>query len=69
MIFPAKAQLNNNILHVAYAIYMGIAYRQFFMKKYLIWPLLKSLLMVILFVALFWLSIWIFVFVRHLLLG
>ncbi len=38
LLFPSTAKLNNDVLHVVYVIYMSIAYKQFFAKRYLIWP-------------------------------
>jgi hypothetical protein len=69
LLFPSTAKLNNDILHVLYMIYMGFAYKQFFSKRYLIWPLVKSIVMTVLFIVLFWFVIWLFVAAKHLIMG
>jgi hypothetical protein len=69
LLFPDAARMNNNILHLTYILYMGMAYKQFLNKKYIFLPTLKSILIVILFVVLFWILIWIFVALRHLVFG
>jgi len=68
LIFPAYAKVNNDVLHVLYAIYMAVAYKQFFGKNIFV-CILKSVIMTALFIALFWLLIFAFVVVKHIIMG
>lgn len=66
LLFPSTAGINNNILHLAFLIYMVIVYRQLF-NNHVIIAVLKSALILIAFVATFWLSIRGYVYIKHLL--
>jgi len=65
LLFPDTARMNNNILHLVYVFYMGMAYKQFLRKQYIFLPVLKSILIMFLFLVLFWFVIWVFVALRH----
>jgi hypothetical protein len=68
LIFPAWVKVNNDVLHVLFAIYMGIAYRQFF-GKHIVISILKSFIMTVLFIVLFWVVILLYVIVKRSLFG
>lgn len=68
LIFPGTFTLNNMILHVVYAVYMGFAYKQFFQKNLLV-SMLKSFLMIIVFIMLFWFILIGYVLIKHQIMG
>jgi hypothetical protein len=65
LLAPQAAQLNNNIYHVVFLIYMVVAYRQFF-KNNIFLTILKSVLIMVGYIAFFWLVIVAYVFIKHL---
>lgn len=68
LIFPAAVRQNNDVMHVVYAIYTAIAYKQFFRKNIFI-SLLKSLIITVLFIVLFWGVILAYVLAKRFLFG
>jgi hypothetical protein len=68
LIIPGTFNINNTVLHVLYAIYMGFAYRQFFQKNLFV-SILKSFLTIIVFIILFWYLLVGYVWLKHLIVS
>jgi hypothetical protein len=68
LLIPGTFNLNNTILHVVYALYMGFLYKQLFQKNLFV-CILKSFIMTIVFIAAFWYLLVGYVWLKHLVIG
>ena len=60
--------LNNSVFHILMAVYMSVAYKQFF-KQNIVLTILKVLLIIFLFILFFWLFIIGYVMLKHMIFG
>ncbi|RAV98304.1 DUF3667 domain-containing protein [Pseudochryseolinea flava] len=67
LLMPGTFQINNMVLHLIYAIYMGVTYHQFF-KKNLFVCILKALVMTVVFIAAFWYLLVGYIWLKHLII-
>jgi len=68
LLMPQTALLNNLVLHVVFAIYMGFVYKQLF-TNHAVFAFLKSLIMLVIFLVSFWYVVKGYIYLKHVILN
>lgn len=68
LLAPSTIHVNVYVYEACFAVYLAVAYRQFFQNKW-IFAILKAIAVYFLFIVLFWVLIFVFILIRHLVLG